>query len=237
MENTECKRKSIKLSASLISDYLQCPMKAYYRLYHPELSVQTEALVLGNTVHRALEKHWDNFLDATRFINSTTATEKIKTQALEMVSNFFRYFRDFVGSGDSIEEFISFNYHNIPFVAKIDRIHDNTIIDWKTSRKSKEHGVETDIQSIIYKRAYQSKYNKLPYSILFVNLRNNDAVNASVDSEFENYFWEEVVPFVYEQITNCKFKALGWFQYYQPCKFCQYKEACMNHVRNYTKST
>jgi len=230
VENRERKSKNIKLSASTISDYLSCPRKVYYRIYHRELAVETEPLILGNAVHNALEKHSDNFLAAIEYINSLDIDDKIKQKASRMVSNYFKYYKDLVDDEDKIEEFINFYFEDIPIVAKIDRYNDHRIIDWKTSRRAKPNGMENDIQSIIYKKAVREKTDKDPQQILFVNLNVPAVSESAVNSRFEEYFWKEIVPYVYNGIMNDIFPATGIFNWNSPCRYCQFREACMSDI-------
>jgi len=235
MANSKRKSESINLSASTISDYISCPRKVYYRLYRPDIKVETDALIIGNLVHNTLEKYSDDFMSAMEYISSSKVSNDIKSKAADMVAKYFRYFTDIVDSDDNIEEFIRFSINKYPFIAKIDRYNDRRIIDWKTSKKSKGNGVESDIQSIIYAEAFKSKFGNYPEQILFVNLRNVDVSHAKVKSRFKDYFLSEIVPYVYDGIKSNKFPALGRFNWYSPCKYCQYKDICtadITEVRN-----
>ena len=46
----------VRLSASLIRDYIVCPKRAYYRLYEPEQAIADAPTNIGIIVHALLEK-------------------------------------------------------------------------------------------------------------------------------------------------------------------------------------
>lgn len=237
MENGKREPKSIRLSASTISDYISCPRKVYYRRYYPELAEKSDALILGSLVHDTLEKFSHDFLSAMDYIASQNVSPKIKEEAIKMVSNYFSVFKEFVTDNDKIEDFVRFSSGDFEFVAKIDRHNDKRIIDWKTSKKSKGNGIDTDIQSIVYAEAFKSIYGDEPEQILFINLRNKDISNAKIRTDFRDYFWNELVPYVYSGIKNEIYPATGWFQYYAPCRFCSYREVCRADVTSHNIPT
>lgn len=99
------------------------------------------------------------------------------TESKQMFDNFYNLelSKDRLKYVEKREIQFSFNYKNIQnvdvvFEGRIDRISDECVWDYKTSRK-KFYIDRTDSQMVIYSLAYQSMYNVMPNNGIFIFLK------------------------------------------------------------------
>lgn len=217
----------IKLSASTIKDYLSCPRKVFYRFNHPELGVQTEAMAIGSAIHEIIEK---KELDAIRPImskfglESDYAFDKIKL----CLDNFSSVFGHLVGEGDEIEKYFKLKFaDDITISGKIDRVHNNVLVDWKTGA-SKPANLSNDIQFIIYYLAYKMLYKKEPTAVIYASLFHNKIHIFKPNNNSILKFQEDILPYVYNGVKYKVFPRIGLYHWQKPvCRNCQYKKFCL----------
>lgn len=218
----------IKLSASLIKDFLVCPGKAYYRVYQPEQAEQTNAMTVGTIVHEIIETCWMDRDKAINKIDEKINEYNIYTGAdkiYKCINNFFEMFSGVLTEEDIIEQYFKIPYKDDVFLTgRIDRIHNTVIFDWKTS-SSEPDDITKDIQFILYDLAYKKLYGKPPGAVVYVSLMKKKLhhyePNPIIVSEFENH----IIPHVIESIREKKFTRTGLFGY-KSCLFCSFSNAC-----------
>lgn len=224
----------IKISASLIKDYLSCSQRAFYRLYEPQESIETEYMAMGTVVHNAIEKYWDNYERAFEYVNEQlellNLPEDLDTRRVGLsLKNFFNTFTPFLTDMDKIEE-----YFKIPFkkgvylTGKLDRVTwDGIIFDWKTSFKVPD-SIDNDIQFIMYHYAYRKLYGKLPEKVYYVSLPKNKMVEFIPRKEYLNHFEQVLIPNIVEAIKKKMFVREGL--YTGACDNCQFQTVCFKEL-------
>ena len=60
----------IFISASLLEDFVSCSKRVYYRTNKPEQHIQSPEMVIGEVVHSAIERYWDNHDLAINFAHT-----------------------------------------------------------------------------------------------------------------------------------------------------------------------
>ncbi len=226
----------IRLSYSLIRDYLSCPKRAYYRINFPEQSVQTEEMITGIIVHEILERYWTNRILAINSIDElikkyNLSSDYLKNNIKICINNFFNNLHYLVNTGDDIEKFFRIPFNKDIMVGKFDRVtKDGVIIDWKTSPKTMGNFISNESQFIIYYRAYQIMYGKEPTHIFYVSLLRNKIVEFIPDWKLINELWDVVIPNIANEIRNKNFTRAGLFN--DSCKNCQFQAICFKELNN-----
>ena len=147
--------KDIHISASLLKDYLECPLKAHWRSTYQVEIVETPYMVVGSLVHNIIEDFW-NDKEQALFMAKEACTmkgiqEPFLTKVKDCVDNFFEHFAPLLSAEDKIEYRFKLPFGKAFIVGKIDRITSTgIIIDWKTGvshtksqvDKIRRHGVQ-----------------------------------------------------------------------------------------------
>jgi len=170
----------IRLSASLIKDYLSCRKKGFYRINHPEQAIKTDDMIIGEIVHKVIEEDWNKdmlfALEHAQKIkegyNIVDPDPKRLNRLNRCIKNFFINFKYLIRNDDEIEKFF-----RVPFLediaimtGKMDRVtKDVIIIDWKTGGTFPK-SIDNDIQFIIYYISYKQIYKEYPKKVFFVSL-------------------------------------------------------------------
>ncbi len=227
----------IKLSASLIKDYISCPRKVFYKINRPEESVQTEAMAIGSAVHEIIEEKW---MDKKLAIASVD--DKMNKFGLETnyahdkiricIDNFFPVFSHLVGEGDEIEKYFRLKFADDILVSgMIDRIHNNVLVDWKTSG-SPPRNLNNDIQFIIYYLAYKMIYGREPTSVVYAAVFKGKSHVFKPNNSIIAKFKEEVLPYVYNGVKYKVFPGLGEYHWNNGiCKNCSYSKHCLSEQK------
>lgn len=223
----------IKLSASSIKDYIACPRKVFYRTYKPEESIQTEAMAIGSAVHEIFEEKWMDEKLAVASVNEKMGKYGLETNFAYdkirlCIDNFFPVFGHLFGEGDEIEKYFRLKFSDDLLISgMLDRIHNNIIIDWKTSTYPPKN-LNNDIQFIVYYLAYKMLYGKEPTAVVYASVFKGKShifkPNKDVIAKFKN----EVLPYVYNGVKYKIFPGLGEYHYSNGiCKNCSYRKHCL----------
>jgi len=229
----------IKLSASMIKDYISCSQRAYYRFNFPEESTEINEVAVGNIVHKVLESEWNNYdravdlsiklLHQYNLISNSTlyAEEKI----LKCLGNFFNLMPEILDGSDFIEYRFDIKYKNrndIRLVGKIDRVtKDGIIFDWKTSYQTPE-SIDNDIQFIYYYIAYTNIFNTTPTNLFLVSLINNEMIRFNPKEYFIDTVWNELIPMIADSIKKKHFYREG--MYNNNCEQCPFQSICWRQL-------
>lgn len=225
----------IKLSASSIKDFLSCPMKMHYRMTYSGQSIMSEEMIAGLIVHEIVEKYWDNKDKAFREVYTLINKYNLDSENMEgrikiCLSNFFRDFVLVLSEKDSIEQNFKVNYKGNNIVGRFDRVtKDGIIIDWKTSPKDNDRFLSSDIQFIIYKKAYELLYKKEPKSIWYVSLLKNKIFPFVNDTSYTREFWDVIYPETVSKINKKEFTRRGLFT--GACHYCSYGVQCFKELK------
>jgi CRISPR/Cas system-associated exonuclease Cas4 (RecB family) len=222
----------IKISESLIHDYLTCPMRVFYRTNYTGESIQTPEQAQGSIIHKVLEVAWKNSKEAI-----LEAEKQIKIYNLKLdtkfiykcIGNFFSTFRSMIKEGDEIEKYFKIPYgDNVQLVGRLDRITNGIVIDWK-SGMSEPEDIERDIQCMFYYLAYKKIYNKEPIAIYLAYLAKNKLIMYKPNKIFLDQFEHETIPYVINGVRNKIYPHNGLFQF-RACRNCSYNNICWTEM-------
>jgi hypothetical protein len=221
-------RDQIYISASLLKDYLECPRKVYYRLDFPELIVQNEDMIVGNILHYAIEKYWNDDVSAFKYVETeeknNNLSDKYREKIFTCLDNFYKNFRSLLSPEDLIEYRFKVEFGRAFLVGKMDRItKSGIVIDWKTST-STSRNISRDPQFVLYHYAYQNIFNKPPVSVLKVNLYDATISTYERDSGVEFSLLTSLVNRVTTAIKEGEYPPTGVFT--GKCGRCPCLTAC-----------
>lgn len=226
---------TIYISASLLRDYLECPRKVYYRLNHPELSVESANMVVGNIVHSVLERYWKTYSQANLYAIGLSSkfglASKYEKKVRLCIDNFFESFTNLIGEKDLIEYRFKIPMGSSFIVGKMDRITSTgCIIDWKTSSMPSRN-IDRDPQFILYQYVYEQIFKKRPTSVMMVNLVDNSVITYSRDKVLEFNLMNTLIPVVIDDLLGNTLSPTGLFL--GKCFKCPFRETCLNKLGYY----
>jgi CRISPR/Cas system-associated exonuclease Cas4 (RecB family) len=219
----------LKISESLVKDYLSCPKKCDYRINHTGEAIQTAKMAQGSIIHKVLETSWRNSKEAISEAEKQIKNYNIKVDSKEIykcIANFFSTFKSMVNEEDEVENYFKISYaENIQLVGRLDRItKDGVVIDWKSGEGEPED-IERDIQCMFYYLAYRRLYNKEPAGVYLAYLAKKKLILYKPNKIFIDEFEREIIPHVINGVKNKIYPRAGLFQY-RCCKNCSYNNIC-----------
>lgn len=221
----------MRLSKSSIQTYLSCP-KAY--ILRKEYGDSSKKLIeegqsidsrIGLEIHRLIEtyrddlSYWENVEAVSSCLRDDGISKDKLNKFITCAKNFLNY-KQYVGRDDLIEYPFEVEINGIEFIGRFDRVHDDIIIDWKTSKV--QNNIDNDIQCIIYEQAYKKIFKKQPRVILVSLLQDKEV--AFQHTKFSNIFFSDIVPYVYNGIKENNFPRKGAFN--GACYLCAYQTEC-----------
>jgi hypothetical protein len=222
--------KNIRLSASLIRDYIVCPKRAYYRLYEPEQAISDASTNIGIVVHELVEKHWQSGTAMASHASELITKHNLKSREEDVyncISNFEK-FRQYLSDEDTIERFFTIPYDTTTIVGKMDRItKDGMIFDWKTGNPPLN--LTRDPQFILYYLAYKNMYGKLPRAVYYASLSKGTLTMFKPDEVVIRDFEVSLLPEVLRQLRNKVFPRYGLYAY-NACIRCSYYHHCFTEL-------
>lgn len=222
----------IRISESVIKDYLVCPKRVHYRINMPEESIATNAMALGTAVHTTLEKAWRSSKEALLELEIQLDKNNVKISreyAYKSIANFFKSFQELVSEDDVIEKYFRIPVGNDIFLTgKLDRVSNGIVIDWKTGATEPED-IERDTQCMFYYTAYKKLYGKEPAGVYLVFLAKNKIISFVPNLTFLNEFENNTIPFVINGIRSNWYPRNGLFSY-KACKNCSFQNICYTEL-------
>jgi hypothetical protein len=228
---------TVKISASLLKDYLVCKRRAYYRIHEPEGSIQTKEMALGSAVHSVLEHYWESKEQAMLNVLPELSTYRLDTdlalidKAYNLVAGFFELFPDrYFSDKDEVERYFKIPYSSdVYLTGKMDRVTEaGQIFDWKTS-KSPPEDINRDPQFILYYLAYRMEHKREPCGVAYVSLLNRKLYyftpNKGILSDFENF----IIPDCISAIKKGDSSRTGLYAY-KACDWCSFKSTCWSDL-------
>ena len=224
---------TIKISESLIKDYLLCPQRAFYRIYGAGEAVQTAQEAKGSIIHKVLETSWRTSKEALSEADKQIKNFNLKVDSdfiYKCIGNFFSTFRSMVGEEDEVEKYFKIPYSKgVELVGRLDRITTQGIVlDWK-SGDSEPDDIERDVQCMFYYLAYKKLYNKEPVGIYLAYLAKKKLIMFRPNKIFLDKLENEIIPYVITGVKNKIFPHNGLYQY-RACKNCNYNDACFKQL-------
>jgi CRISPR/Cas system-associated exonuclease Cas4 (RecB family) len=229
--------RPIYLSQSAIKDFLVCKKKYYYRIFHSEESEKTDEMTLGNVVHLALEKGWEDQKHANHVAEKAMELYGLPVTyedvVYELIDNYFKEFRILTKENDVVEYEFKVPYYdavadNVFLVGKFDRVNkeSNMVIDWKTG-KQRFGNTANDIQSIIYYNSYKAIFGSYP-SLVYIYLKDKKLVSYNPDESYTKIVYEEFIPEIIDSVLSGSFSHGGLFS--TACKYCSFKRFCWENL-------
>lgn len=230
---------SINISASLIKDYLICQKQVYYRINNPEFT-QTEDLLVGTLVHDSIEKYWKSRELASEYSREAGLSYRLSLEATNKIKRcldiFYTHYSWLLSDTDKIEQRFKIPLgKDIFLVGKIDRIFDQSIVDWKTSYHTPKT-ISNDPQFILYSYAYRHMFNKEPKKIMLVSLFANKVVTYDEDKDLTNSLLHDIIPSIIESIRKNTLPRTGLYRE-GVCKNCKYINSCYKDIENELESS
>lgn len=214
----------IKLSASLIRDYMDCPQRAMYRIENPEQSVSTIPMEAGSVVHKIIEEDlafYEPLLEQFE--------DKERKKIYRCISNYERLFKNLTSKNDKIEYHFNYNLYKDVFMSgKIDRIIANdTVLDWKSSYQTPE-SIDDDVQFIIYYDTYKRLFGREPKALLYIGLYTGKVVTYHPKEKYIYELYNRVIPEMVKSIKHRHFMRQGIFK--GICESCSFKDYCLREM-------
>lgn len=220
---------ALQISASLIKDYLDCQMKAYYRIHKKDLGEKNIYAIRGSAVHEIIAKIKEK--DLNILIDEVTVKYNLSNEdkiiVLDYIKKFNEEFFPIIANAniDYYERFFKLKiYKDIYLVGIIDRIVDNNIIDWKTASKAPK-SIDKDIQFIIYNYAYKVLYNKEPDYVLYASIPHKKLIKFNYNKDLTNLVINDIIPSMVKGIKSGIYMRNGVFN--NKCFLCDYKKDCL----------
>jgi RecB family exonuclease len=222
----------IRLSASLIKDYLSCYRKGFYRLYHPEEAIQTHEMARGSLVHKVIEDHWNDRDAGYKALPDLYKQFNIKRDydfIDQCLNNYYKLWSTMLKEDDLTEKFFNFNINDeIEIVGRLDRVTDGKVLDWKTSWEKPE-SISNDAQFILYEWAYQKMFNKDPEGLYYVHLKSGHMVKYERNESAVDILKHTIIPAIVKNIKNKNFDPTGLFGY-KICDRCVFVNDCWTQL-------
>lgn len=223
------KDKGIFVSASAVKDYISCSQKVYYRIFEPELKVSNREMIIGDVVHKTIEKAWKNLdvaLNLGQTLGKNANVDLVGLQSIEhFIHTFFERFIPLLTDEDKVEKFFKVKMQDdVYLVGKFDRITRGLVIDWKTDSNVPKN-ISNYPQFIIYDLAYKLIYNKPAEGIYFASLKSGDLIRYNESKEHTKTLLEDIIPNYIETIRKKEFIKQGLFT--GQCYRCPFKIPCL----------
>ena len=221
----------VYLSASSIADFVRCPQMVFYRINKPFPTSLTRESIMGEVVHKVVEKAWNDRSKATQLFaqlcRENRATQSEVTNYGFALDLFFLNFASQLTTEDTIE--YSFKvplYDDVFIVGKMDRISKGRIYDWKTGNVSKN--TSSNVQCIIYEYAYEALFKKKPDEVLIASLKDGQIYPYMRNEFYRKELFEGVIPAMIQSLRNNNFSRMGVFS--NSCARCYYKSGCLKEA-------
>jgi len=232
---------NLYLSASAIQDYVTCPRRFYYRLYHSKEAEKSFAMEFGNLGHFLAEKYfeWEGLDDHDRlvfcneFIKNNELLSRLSRQTVNdkilLYTKTLGNYTELLDKDDLVEKFFKIKYKDdLYFTGKLDRINPKTrmVIDWKTSKRLPPMLFDNNLQFIFYRRMYKELYGCYPSSMYLVSLIKPAMRTFKPNDYYESVVFNQLIPSIYNDWKKNSFPKLGYFKDKWICEYCSYKNFC-----------
>lgn len=238
-------KAELKLSASKIKTYLDCPLKFKFANILEVPSPPRTYFDIGTSVHAVAEHLTELQKDGTKpteklafeildkewnsnAFQSETQDKQAKEKAKEMVKAYLKWMEQNPNIPMAVEQRFTIEIGGIPFNGAIDRIEKTPdgefeVVDFKTGGVY-ETGktIKEDPQMNIYALGTQKLHNKLPKKASLFYLKHDKIVPYEITVDQVEKVKESISEKV-KDILNEEFKATPS---YQVCRNCEYWDIC-----------
>jgi DNA helicase-2/ATP-dependent DNA helicase PcrA len=245
----------LRLSASSIDDYEDCPLKFKFGHYLKIPTGPQAALTFGSIMHRSVRRYFElrargeaSFEAVRRFFEAswrkTGFEDEYQERAYKQAG--LEQLRDFVEKQEksetlplSMESSFSLDLGEVQLEGRIDQINPLAprpredeggveLIDYKTGKPRSQKDADQSLQLSVYALAAQEQMKLKPLRLTFYCLTNNEPVHT-VRTEQDLKAVKAEILTVAEQIRQNHFPATPGFV----CKFCDYRPICPAHEENF----
>lgn len=247
----------IKLSATAMKDYVECPTKLYYRWMDvgSDLSIVSTALIKGGVVHDVIEQYEKGIITADEmpYVYQTLlvkrlaepnvefsrwdSVDKLLSSGQKVLYNYLKHKRGEILEVEWSFEFDRETVEGIPYqiIGRIDQIVriDGliSVIDIKTSRlKPTEFEIAGDYQFTMYAMAYMMQHDVLPANVYNFHLESGDYIEyprSKTDLKLFRIKMDKIVT----ELTGIK----QWEDHHKDkgwhCNRCMYRQHCYDTDR------
>lgn len=223
----------IYLSASSISDFIQCSQKVKYR-FSKTLQIPTKGMTIGRIAHEAIEKGWKDKGTAYEIVHRLGEANDLSHSDIGnmefMMDVFFLNFKPSLSENDKVEYTFKLHLHDDVFiVGKMDRIANGNIFDWKTSSRVPKR-LDNDVQCIIYDYAYEKIFGEPAKSVNVCSLSKGNLVPYMKKEIYVREVFDNIIPRMIRTVKNESFERTGMFNH--SCFMCPYKQVCLGRGAN-----
>jgi DNA helicase-2/ATP-dependent DNA helicase PcrA len=245
----------LRLSASSIEDYEECPLKFKFGHYLKIPTGPQAALTFGNVMHRSVRRYFElrargeaSFEAVKRFFESAWKKsgfeDEYQEQAYKQAGlEQLRAFVEKQGSSEtlplSMESSFSLDLGEVLLEGRIDQINplvprvpedDRAVelIDYKTGKPRSQKDADKSLQLSVYALAAQEEMKLRPRRLTFYCLTNNQPVHTVRSAQDLKAVKTEILT-VADRIRQNHFPATPGFV----CKFCDYQPICPAHEENF----
>jgi DNA helicase-2/ATP-dependent DNA helicase PcrA len=247
--------EKLRLSASSIEDYEDCPLKFKFGHYLKIPTGPQAALTFGNIMHGSVKRYFElrakgqaSFEAVKEFYESAWRKsgfeDEYQEQAYKQAG--LEQLRAFVEKQEStetlplgMESSFSLDLGEVLLEGRIDQINplvphpredDRTVelIDYKTGKPRSQKDADNSLQLSVYALAAQEVMKLRPARLTFYCLTNNEPVHT-VRTEQELKAVKTEILTVADRIRQNHFPAAPGFV----CKFCDYRLICPAHEENF----
>ena len=247
--------EKLRLSASSIEDYEDCPLKFKFGHYLKIPTGPQAALTFGNIMHRSVRRYFElrakgeaSFEAVKEFYEASWRKsgfeDEYQEQAYKQAGlEQLRAFVEKQGSSETLplgmESYFSLDLGEVLLEGRIDQINPLVsrapadedaveLIDYKTGRPRSQKDADSSLQLSVYALAAQEEMKLKPRRLTFYCLSNNQPVHT-VRTEQDLKAVKAEILTVAERIRQSHFPAAPGFV----CKFCDYRPICPAHEENF----
>jgi DNA helicase-2/ATP-dependent DNA helicase PcrA len=247
--------EKLRLSASSIEDYQDCPLKFKFGHYLKIPTGPQAALTFGNIMHGSVRHYFElrakgeaSFEAVKGFYESawrkTGFEDEYQERAYKKAG--LEQLRAFVEKQESsetlplgMESSFSLDLGEVLLEGRIDQINplvqraqedDRAVelIDYKTGKPRSQKDADSSLQLSVYALAAQEEMKLRPQRLTFYCLANNQPVHT-VRTEQDLKVVKAEILTVADRIRQNHFPAAPGFV----CKFCDYRPICPAHEENF----
>jgi DNA helicase-2/ATP-dependent DNA helicase PcrA len=238
-------KKHLKLSASKLETYNECPLKFKYAHVLDLPTAPKAALDKGASIHAVIERltHLESegieiteqiafeILDKEWIISSfksETEANQAKDQAKQMLRTYLCWRIANPNSVVSAEQKFTISINDIPLNGYIDRVErtpegDYEVIDFKTgSADESKNSIKDNIQINVYSLATEKLYGILPKRSSLFYLKKNKLVANPV----ERSHLEKVKRSLEDNVESILREEFTAIPSYKACRKCDFQTIC-----------
>jgi len=233
----------LRLSATSIQDYMECPKRFWYRTNAKDKAVVSDHVVFGSIVHEAIEKFEDSETAVKWAVKEWPERMKQEFEFAElpvskppksfskMLGNYYTKILPDIEHADPFCRECMFDVPwvenqelDVRIIGKMDLISGLHVYDWKTgARKPTKYQLQS-FQFYLYEWAYEKMYGRRP-NIYYGYLNGGDIIPIDMNDALR----DDVHNTINSTINNLKNEIFYRVTGYQ-CANCFYRAHCYNEM-------